>query len=521
MHDEVLNFAHTRREVSVRDKFVLRVERNLLIFILLALFISPLGVLSAEGAPIAVFPFQQLGVSRNDVNLEVTRTIAERLEESGNEVVGAESMMAFMGMHRIRSVGFLDSTNISRFRRDLGAAFILFGTITESKNSPEARIGLILHLVRTSDMRKVWTSVYSRSRSDERNILAIAEPTTIEDILLLLIGDLIRDWPWQIINEEQFDGALKLDAVFLSPLNVRPGGAVACRIRLKNTWGGGQPPRVFFKADEQIYPATASDDGVTFEAQWVARDDNGRVPVTLVLDWPMFERSETALLGNYLVDGTLPLFKLDLRGVRKLGDRRVADKKVVIIPQMIVKKQLERWRLSFYFEGIETVLADMEGAGNLPNAFQWEGMQGLLNPGDGTYQIKLEVWDKAGNIYQVTEEIEMLRSLPEAELAVTHSEKEVIADLDYEGKVPLSYWRLEMWTEEGKILTRTEGQDLPVSIDVQIPEALRNQKIEGVIFLRDVFGKESRKNLSHFLPKLSEQPEKVEGGISKDWVDEF
>ena len=494
----------------------------MLLLIFLVLLIGAPGIANA-GVPIAVFPFQELGESRNGIDLELTRELAERLSESGNEVVGMESMMAFMALNRIRTAGYLDTVNISNLRRDLGAAFVLFGTVSERKAFPEPRIGLTLNLVRTSDVRSIWSYVNSRSIGEERNVLAIAEPTTIADLEALLLDDVIRDWPWKIIDEEQFASALDLDSVFLSPLNVRPGGEVFCRVRLENTWGNGYPPEVFFLADEQIYPATLSEDGLYYEGSWVAGEEDRRVSVSLILDWPVFARTETALLGNYLIDGTLPLFRVELLGGKKLDDRLIFNKQVTIVPPMLVRKQLDRWRLSFYFEGIDRRLAEMEGKGNLPSGFVWNGMYGMEDPGDGIYRIRVEAWDKAGNMYQVTKTIEFLRSLPELELALTPKEKQLVADLDYSGKVPLSYWRLQMWTEEGKILTQVEGEELPITLDMELPDSANGGTIEGVIFSRDVLGKESRQKISEFLPSLSEREkqQKEKEDVSESWVDEF
>lgn len=501
----------------------MKVDRNLPLLILLIMLISAPGVTAAGGPPIAVFPLQELGESRNGVDLAMTRKLSERLSESGNEIVGMDSMIAFMAMNRIRSSGYLDTVNIIRLRRDLGAAFILFGTVSERKKGPQPRIGLTLSLVRTSDLRTVWSYVEGRSYSEERNVLAIAEPSTLDALETLLFTDLLRDWPWQIIKEEQLAGALELASVMLHPQNLRPGSEVFCRVRLENTWGRGSPPRVFFKANEQIYPATVGDDGVSYEGSWVAGEDNERVSVSLILEWPVFGRTESALLGNYLVDGTLPLFELKLLDTKKLGDRRFFDEQVRIVPRMIINKQLARWRLSFYFEDEEEPSATMEREGNLPDGLIWRGLRGFDYTGDGVVRIQMEVWDKSGNMYQVSEKVEMLRSPPKVELALSHSEKEIVADLEYAGKVPLSYWRLEMWTEEGKILTQSEGKDLPISIDMGLPESAEGRAIEGFLFSRDALGKESRRKISHFLPKLSGQAEQEEkeAEVSKSWVDEF
>ncbi len=494
----------------------------LILNLLVLLACYPCVAAAEDGAQVAVFPLQKLGMSRNDVDLELTRQLAKSLAEAGNQIVEMETMLAFMVMNRIRTPGHLDTVNISRLRRDLGAAFILFGTISESKAQPNASIGLTLTLVRTSDMRAVWAYVDGRSSSEERNPLAVAEPDTVDKLSRLLLADMLRQWPWKVIEEEQLAGALELDSVLLSPSHVRPGAEVSCRVKLENTWGDGQAPRVFFKVAEQIYPATVHEDGVSYEGSWVAGEENGRIPVVLVLDWPVFQRTESTMLGNYLVDGTLPLFDFELLGTRKLADRMIFDKQVRIVPRMIVRKQLERWRLSFYFEDEEGVAGSMDGDGNLPKGFVWQGMSGFADRGDGTYRIQLEVWDKAGNMYQETKEVEMLRSLPAVDLALTHSEKEVVADIDYDGKVPLSYWRLEMWTEEGVILTQVEGRDLPISVDMDLPATMKDQALDGVIFTRDILGKESRQAVSQLLPKLSgQQEEPADDSVSEKWVDEF
>jgi hypothetical protein len=444
------------------------------------------------------------------------------LREAGNEVVGLESVIAFMANNRIRALGYLDRLNIARVRQELGAAFVLLGAVNQRQERPEPRLGLTLNLVRTSDARSVWSYAGGMSAGEERRILGLGEPESTEDLQQLLLDELVAQWPWRIINDEQLAGAVNIDSALLSPKNVRPGEEIFCRVRLQNSWAAGVAPRVFFKANDQFYPAAVDEDGVTYEGRWVAGDESGRFPVNLVLEWPLYDRRETTLLGNYLVDGTLPLFELDMLGAKILDGRPVFDRQVTIVPRMIVRKQLERWRLSFYFDEEVDKLGDMKGAGNLPKSFLWKGMKGTGDRGDGVYRVMIEVWDKAGNYAEVTEEVELVRSLPEVELAVARAGSDLVVDLGYEGKVPLSYWRLELWTQEGEILTQSEGQELPVKIDMGLPETAKNQDLEGFLFSRDIFGKEIRRKVIHKLPKpVTEAKKKTEEGVSKSWVDEF
>jgi TolB-like protein len=486
----------------------------------LCLILSP-NSLMAVGASVAVFPLQELVEARNGVNLPFSGVLAEHLAQAGNEVLGLGTIISFMGNNRIRSVGYLDAANIAKVRRDLGAGFVLLGTVSQRKERPEPRMGLTLSLVRTSDARTVWSYVGSLSAGDERKMLGVGEPQNTADLEALLLADILQQWPWRIINGEQLSGTLNIDSTYLNPQYVRPGDAVTCRVRLQNSWPQGQAPRVFFKADDQVYPATTASDAVTYEGSWVAGDENGRFPVNLVLEWPHYGRAESALLGYYLVDGTPPIFELDIRGVKLFEGRLIFDSAVVIAPRMLVHKPLARWRLSFYFEDETGMLGDMKGEGNLPRTFTWSGMAGTGDRGDGIYRVLVEAWDKAGNKAQVTRQVEMLRAPPKVDFALSRSKQDAVVDLAYEGKVPLNYWRLEMWTQEGKLLTQSEGKDLPVKIDLDLPGSTRDLEIGGFLFYRDALGKEVRHKLDELLPKLEEPTKEKKNGVSEGWVDQF
>lgn len=474
----------------------------------------------AAAVPVAIFPLQELGDSRNDVNLPFTILLTEHLMDSGSTVIDLQTVIDFMANNRIRTVGHLDLLNISRVRQELGAAFVLLGTVTQQKEKPEPSMGLTLNLVRTSDFRVIWTHVGSLSLGDERSVLGIGEPATTQDLQFLLMDDIVKRWPWQTINEEQLAGSLNIDSTVLEPDYARPGDEIRSRVRLRNTWPVGQAPRVFFKADDQLYPATVSADGKTYEGAWVAGEENGRFQVILLIEWPLYGRTETALLGNYFVDATPPLFEINLRGTQLLDGQEVFNRRLYIIPQMIVRKPLAKWRLSFYYLG-DTMVGEMEGTGNLPGSFIWSGRG---SAGDGTYSVELEVWDLAGNTAKSTKKVIMNRSLPEVDLDLDWEKDKIFVDLENEGKVPLRYWRLEMWTNEGRILTQAEGRELPVKIGIELPESLPDQEVKGFLFTRDVLGTQVTRKVEDLLPRLTKKPpakEKESTGISEKWVDEF
>jgi len=483
-----------------------------------------LPTFASAAARVAVFPLQELGEGRNEVDLPFTELLAEHLAESGNEVVNLGTVIDFMANNRIRTVGRLETFYISRVMEDLGAAFVLLGTVTQERERPQASMGLTLNLVRTNDARTVWSYVDSISTGDERKVLGVGEPQSVADLRPLLLDDILERWPWEIINEVQMAGSLGIDSAVLSPPQVRPGGEVHARVRLRSVWRAEHAPRVFFKADDQVYAATALADGSTFEASWVAGEKNGRLPVTLILEWPLYGRTESALLGTYVVDGTPPVFEIDLRGTQMVEGIPQFRSELAIVPRQILRKPLARWRLSFHDES-GNLTGDLDGTGNMPDHFIWRG-QGNYGPvEDGLYRVVLQAWDKAGNSAKATREVVLNRGVPQVNMALAKSDSGMVVNLEQQGKIPLAYWRMEMWTKEGKLLTQAEGKELPVEIGVDVPETDQDPELQGFLIVEDAFGGRVRKKVEDLLPKTKPsaeaKEEKKPAGISKSWVDEF
>jgi TolB-like protein len=486
----------------------------------------PTLALAATVAPVAVFPLQELGGSRNEINLSLTRLLIERLSASGNEVSDYDTVVAFMAHNRIRHAGTLETYNLSRVRDDLGAAFVLLGTVSQRKEQPQLALGLTLQLVRTSDARTIWSYTGHAGAGDTRRLMGVGEPRTVADLQELLFAEILRHWPWEMVREIQQAGVISIDTIRLEPDVVRPGGEVFARVRLRNVWLPGRAPRVFFKADDQLYAARASADGTTYEANWVAGQKDGRFPVTLIFEWPLYGRKESALLGTYTVDGTLPLFEIELRGTQLYQGMPTFRRELVIIPQLLVRKPLQRWRLAFH-DAASALLGADEGEGNLPERFIWQGLKAdgeLVD--DGVYRVVVEVWDRAGNQAKASREVARSASVPEVELSAARSGRDLVLDLEQSGKVPLAFWRLDMWTRDGKLLTEREGRELPARIDVELPTGDPDAQVEGLLVVQDAFGNRVRHKLQDLLrttapPAAAEVKEVTPAGISETWVDEF
>lgn len=514
------------REEEAEESAVAMRHRLAILTLVLAVTLVPstAPAVAPPSAPVAVFPLQELGAGRNEVNLPFTRLLTELLAGSGNDVSRHETVIAFMANNRVRTLGHLESFHISRVRDDLGAAFVLLGTVSQRKERPLPSLGLTLQLVRTSDARTVWSYVGHVSVGDERRALGIGEPRSVADLAGLLLDDILARWPWEIIGEVQQLGQVSIDAVVLHPAQVRPGGEVHARVRLRNVWLPGRAPRVFVKADDQLHAARVSADGSSYEASWIAGEKDGRFPVTLILEWPLYGRRETALLGSYLVDGTPPLFDIELRGIQLSQDTPVFRDELVIIPRPLVRKPLERWRLSFQDAAGSVIGAD-DGVGNLPERFVWQGRSGTGSRAlEGTYEVILEAWDRTGNAAKASRTVEYNPALPAVALELSRSGDAATIALKPDSRVPLAYWRMEMWTRDGKFITRAEGEEVPAEVSIELPGGIEQTDLQGILVMRDALGGRARTRVEELLPRPTPPAAAKEtkpAGISETWVEEF
>ena len=502
---------------------MMSIRKKLTIAILLALCALYSGGAAAAVAPIAVIPLQDLSQGRNGVNIPFTRYLVERLEKSGTEIISLEKIIAFMSNNRLRSTGELETYHINLLREELGAAYVLLGTVIQQKGSPTLSLGLVLNLVRTSDGRTVWSYAGASSSAEFRKLLGIGEFKSVEALQTVLVGEIINRWPGKSLAQE-VQALVSIDSILLQPERVAPGAEIFCSVHIRNLWPEARAPRVFFKADDQIHAASLSPDGTTYEATWIAGEKDGRFPVTLILEWPFYGRTETYELGSYVVDSVLPLLRLDLKGGSTLGgELPVFTNEVFMIPRRLIRKPITHWRVTIRNKD-DVIIANQKTRGELPDILVWRG-QNIFEGREveGVYQVTLEVWDKTGNTASASTRFEMNNRLPSVAVTAEKKGQEVTLDMQSSGKVPLAFWRLEMWSTEGKLVKTAEGTELPVQIGMELPETEGNQDLVGTVVLQDILGN----RVSREIKNLLQPPEPEEGKVieeitvTKPWVEEF
>jgi len=219
--------------------------QKLALTVLFVLFAASMATGASSVAPVAVFPLQDMSQGRNGLDFPFTRYLIQRLQENGTEISRLDTVIAFMSNNRIRHSGQLETYHITRLREELGAAYVLLGTVIQNKDLPKPSLGLTLNLVRTNDGSTIWSYVGAVSGADERNLLGLGEATTARELEPVLADEILSRWPAsEILNQEQQSSA-SIDSVVLQPKKVVPGTEVHCTVRLRNLWLASRAPGFF------------------------------------------------------------------------------------------------------------------------------------------------------------------------------------------------------------------------------------------------------------------------------------
>jgi len=514
-------------------RFIVAITKCLIAALLCTLFSVPAA---ATIAPVAVFPLQDVSKGRNGIDMDFTNYLVDRLEKGGTNLCKMDTVIDFMANNRIRKVGQLETYHINLVREELGAAFVLLGTVVQNKRDPtytlavrgrvqktfDVSLGLTLTLVRTFDGRTIWSYSGAFNSAELRHMFNIGSVNTIGQLQTLLGDEIMRQWPLDILGQEQKPLAA-IDSITLEPKQLVPGAEVHCLVRLRNRWLEGRAPRGFFKADDQIYAASFSPVNNSYEASWIVGDKDGRYPVTLILEWPLYGRMENVQVGDYLVDGVPPLLNLELKGETMVAERPIFTGNVFIVSHFLVRKPIDRWHLVITNLTDDLVMVDQTSHEPYPEVLTWNrrNVFGDLQV-QGLFEVLLEVWDKTGNQASASKQFEVNTASPTAVVTAGKEGKKVTVDLKNNSKVPLSYWRLEMWSQEGKLLTSTEGKELPAKIGLELPKA-EGQELEGTLILEDILGNKSRQYVEGLLraPEKKKKVKVEEKTATKAWVNEF
>jgi|GEM_PF-689063 len=525
--------------------------------IITALFLTLAVARGAGAMTIAVLPIEDLSRGQNGINTEMTDYLAWELNQRGFDVIDNDAVIDFLARNRIRWLGYLDTSHIIQAREELGADLILFGTISLRQEDVAPTLGLSLYLVRTDDTRTLWTGSGGISQADLLRILDLGEKKDVSGLMSLLGQKVMAKWPEDYVFVARQQKALEIEKVALGPEHIRRGEKAHCEVRLRTRWSDEDMPRIFFKAAGRVHLARQSKDGSTFSADWLVDDRDGRYPVTMVINWPS-GRKKISFLGVYNVDSSPPKMVLELKGIKLEGTVAFRDK-VIIIPRMLKREPVARWKIKVKDQNGKEQMS-YNGYGNLPMRFVWNGRGKDGWPAaEGIYHVELDAWDRAGNKAVAGENVAVARTPPAMVLEAKNRGRDMIIDLNHEGRVPIAFWRMEMRNESGEVIKVAEGDQLPFRMDVNLPKntvkvakggelpknmikvakgfgrplqidvAIPKDKKEKTrlactVIMRDVLGNETKKTIDD-LERLAQgdtgKGDKADSTSAPAWIEEF
>jgi hypothetical protein len=519
--------------------------RGFRLALLLGLFFLAVSVLpaAARQATVAVFPLENLALGPNTPNFEVTRYLQKQISSMGYDVVLESDVISFMGSEQIRWLGHLDTARLGLAEKKLGADLVLLGTITQRISTVSPTFGLTLSLVRTKDAKTLWANTGGVSLANMQRLLGLNQPASIAELWPVLVQQVLASWPSDLDARLQqgliYDFAkgempplLQVKKLSLSPRFVQPGEQVKCSVLLADNSASAMLPQIFIKVGNRIHLAQQSTDSLFYEASWTGSEiekgifrevgnealrlaatdlrpqffegvwmgalDDAIYPVSLILRWPD-GRQQIAFVGNYTVDSTVPEIMLRIPG-RKVNDLVTFKDRIEIYPTVKNREPFSRWKISVEDEKGQGVMGD-EGDGDLPRKFFWKGNGFDGYPvEEGKYQLKLTGWDRANNSVQVSEYVTYKPSKPELSLDVSRVSNGLEITLDTQKKeidIPLMYWIMEVWNEEGELLKSASGGLVPASFIIPLDlDEVNRVKINGHISLKDQIGNRVKMNIS-------------------------
>ena len=473
---------------------------------------------SGFAVTVAVFPVEDLSQGRNGVNFPLTEFLQQNLSERGHEIVPSSRIISFMARYRIRWLGFLDTSHIFQVHDDLGADYLLLGSVTQLQEDPVASLGMVLTVVRSRDGRVVWTDVGAMSQADISNLLGIDEPESVADLLPVLANDLLNGWP-AVKDDSRTGQRVLVESTSLSPRFVMPGEMVHCSVKIRTAAGRDDLSRVLLMVGDDDFLPMREEKKNFYTVSWVAPDRNGSLPVSLILHYHTGDK-EVFFAGNYQIDNRAPKLTLNIKG-KKVNNHTAFSRRLIIQPLWQDPEPISRWSLTVRNLDGDVMIAG-EGKRTLPKRFFWKGQRPDGHKAyDGIYDVVLQVWDRAGNVTAASEKVLLTSTPPIPRVTAEIGAENLVVSLDGDSEIPVDFWTSEILFSDGEVVLVDQGSELPVELQVPYPLLEEKRKLECVVVIRDVLGNRIRKKIKDLMQYVAPTDEKEEAPKHEEWVTEF
>ncbi|MDH3392147.1 MAG: hypothetical protein OEL85_10170, partial [Desulfobulbaceae bacterium] len=442
---------------------------------------------NAMSQTLAIFPLLDLTEGPNGINTVLTDHVRLETEKLGFEQVPGQEIMQFLIRHRIRSLGRLTSHEVSLAGEELGADFVMQGTVCQLQQYMPAMVSLSLQMIRTSDASTVWAHTESLYYADLLTLLGLSDPKSMDDLYRVFFPRLLADIPHAATPAEQIEEQLDIDTVVLRPRHVRPGETLSCKVRIFVSRREDMVlPDIVAWIGQHEYPLALDEEEYYYETSWPAQNQAGEYTVTLVGTWPSGQ-SRSAVIGTYYVDDRAPEIRLHVFG-KELDGRVAFSNTLTMVPQLVDPEPVSRFLIQVISENGE-VIVNQGDSGYLPRRITWQGRTNLGEVvSDGRYRIVFRVWDRVGRESAAEAEISFLHQPPIVTIDVRKDNGTVAVDLENLMKTPVDFWWMKFFDGAGRQLKLAQGEILPAVIELEMPpmEEGDEEVLEGLLQVRDI-----------------------------------
>lgn len=448
---------------------------------LLVMFLmAPTG--SSRATTIAVLPMEDLSLGGNGVNFSTTGILEKLLASRGYTVTPREEVISFMVRHRVRWLGYLNSRYSQRFYEELQVEYLLIGSLRQQRQTPPYSMYLNIQLICTKDASLAWCANVELNDTGDVSFLGLGEQLDPLAMERQVAEKAILALPPAVQTNQPPPVRQRIESVQLTPQIVKPGTTIQCRVTLTGNREEMEKTSLSFFVDDRIIDGEFSEN--SFIGSWPSGTGEKRYTVfASITDENGI--SHEVKIGQYQVDGQPPTVHLNIKG-QELQGTVILQKQVQILPHLTSPEPISRWQMSVLDdEGNEMTGGTGE---DLPDHFSWWGQTrtgGLVQ--DGLYSIQLTVWDRAGNQATTQAPVRVVRKKPTMVLAMEKQNKNIAVNLNYEGEIPLAYWRLQISNKNGAVLAEKSGTSH--SKDLLLPlGSTPSTDMVYTIFAQDMIG---------------------------------
>lgn len=422
--------------------------------------------LPAAAQKVVLIPMADISKGENGVNLAFTKVVETSLKQLGVEQASRSEVMLFMAANKIRSYQHLDRYMVKKIGTEFDCSLVLLGTITEL-DERKPMIAITFTALDANNGVPIWSASLSTSQTEQVRMLGIGEPQSVSE----LVRPLLRETLAPLVGITDQAERLERRDYQLLGLELAPGyvqGGQRVKANLKIRFLGKRPNLI--AAESTVGKIYLQYDRRTdsYQGEWFAPRDEGIYKVSLRFEWGR-ERTVEVLntVASYEVINQPPGLDIEIKKGVKIGQRLAFRDHLLILPRIDNLRPMAGWALEIK-NGDGDALAYEEYEGDMPERMVWEGRGADgFRMANGVYDIRLEVWDLAGNRSTDTRRVVLQASAPKVVGRVTRTGEAAALTLAVEDpfELPLTGWQAELRSMTGKLLAKGKGRELPVTLD--------------------------------------------------------